>query len=215
LTGWGVRRNQSVSYSSDVFLSYRRANAWPKFVGSIFKPMFDHWLSAELGRTAKVFFDIDDIETGAAWPQKLAHGVASSKLMVCLWSMEYFGSEWCKAELSHMLARREAAARRGDPPPLVVAVVIHGKRFPDELSDIQQFPIQKYANPWLARGSQNEQELSEKIKLLALHVAHALEQVPEYDASWRDLAVQSFESIFRRDVATQRQPPSLGGGQAK
>jgi hypothetical protein len=43
-----------------------------------------HWLDAELGRASSIFFDVRDIETGEAWPYRLADGLAHSKAMVCL-----------------------------------------------------------------------------------------------------------------------------------
>ena len=199
-----------MTYKYDVFLSYRRANAWPKFVDDIFLPMFRHWLSAELGRNPEVFFDADCIETGMQWPNELAMGVASSRLMVCLWSREYFSSDWCMAELSHMMARR-TACDPVNPPPLVLAVIIHdGEQLPVELSGIQQFPIQAYSNPWMRQDSQRAEELSEKLIKLAMHVARALDQIPDYDASWQVLATEQFIQLFHRKVP-QTTPPSLGG----
>jgi len=199
-----------MSYEFDVFLSYRRAQAWPRFVENIFVPMFSHWLGAQLGRDPLIFVDVDCIETGMPWPSRLAASVASSRLMVCLWSREYFSSDWCQAELSHMMARR-VAINADDPLPLIVAVVIHdGDTFPPELGDIQQFPIQKYSNPWMRKGSAKAEELSEKINTLSAHVAHALEYAPEHDPTWRNIATKTFLGTFR-DRTTQSRPPSLGG----
>lgn len=198
-----------MSYKYDVFLSYRRANAWPKFVDRIFLPMFRHWLSAELGRNPEIFFDADCIETGSQWPNELATGVASSKLMVCLWSREYFSSDWCKAELGHMMTRR-ATYDSVNPPPLVLAAIIHdGEWFPVELRNIQQFPIQTYSNPWMREDSQRAEELSEKIMKLAIHVKRALNHVPDYDASWQQLTTDEFTKLFHCKIA-QTAPPSLG-----
>jgi hypothetical protein len=54
----------SVSYTFDVFLSYRRIKRWPQFVEKLFLPMLDHWLCAELGEAPRIYFDVDDIEDG-------------------------------------------------------------------------------------------------------------------------------------------------------
>jgi len=198
-------------YKYDVFLSYRRANAWPKFVDTTFMPMFRHWLMAELGYPPKIFFDVDEIETGESWPYRLALGVASSKIMVCLWSNEYFASPWCQAELGHMLARREATRLPSGPLPLILALVIHdGEKISHSLDDIQRLAIQDYANPWLARGSPKAERLSEQLRRFCLDVVDALEQAPVCDPGWPDLAVDDFVELFRRQVE-QHEVPSLGG----
>jgi hypothetical protein len=174
--------------------------------------MFEHWLEAELGRPPppRIFFDANEIETGESWPHRLAEGVASSKLMVCLWSKEYFSSPWCLAELGHMAARRQSVGPPDAPLPIIIAVVIHdSERISPHLQDIQRFGIQDYANPWLARDSPKAEELSERIRVLARHVAHALERAPEYDTHWTELAVEEFIELFRVQ-SWQQDVPSLG-----
>jgi TIR domain len=200
-----------VPYQYDVFLSYRRANEWPRFVNNIFTPMFRHWLEAELGYPPKIFIDVDDIETGDSWPHRLASGIALSKIMVCLWSTEYFASEWCKAELGHMMARMEQTKEDLGPLPLILALVIHdGENISPQLGHIQRFPIQQYANPWIARDSLRAEELSEWIRRFCIHVGHALSKAPHFDPSWPGLATEQFVRLFQTRAA-QHEVPSLGG----
>jgi TIR domain len=197
-------------YKYDIFLSYRRANAWPRFVDRIFLPMLRHWLQAEMGRPPHIFFDAEELETGESWPHRLAIGVALSKIMICLWSNEYFYSPWCQAELAHMLARRESTRIASGPLPLVLAVVIHdGDSISPALKDIQQLPIQDYANPWLAPYSPRIEELSEHIRRFSVHVHHALQRVPECDPAWENLAVNEFVQLFAHRTR-QHGRPSLG-----
>jgi hypothetical protein len=110
--------------------------------------------------------------------------VARSRIMICLWSRQYFGSDWCKAELAQMLARRQAV---GGVPlrPLIVAAVIHD-------------------------GKQLPRELSFQVRDLAEHAGHAIEKAPPLDEAWQGLAVTAFEGLF---TARQGQyaVPSLGG----
>jgi len=198
-----------VSYKHDAFLSYRRADDWPRFVDGIFLPMLRRELSDTLGRQAEIFHD-GRLEAGGAWPQELALAVARSRIMICLWSRQYFGSDWCKAELGQMLARRQAVG--GVPlPPLVVAAVIHdGNQLPGELDSIQRFEIQRYASPDLAERSQRREELSFKVRDLAEQAGHAIEKAPPLDQAWQGLAITAFEGLF---TARQGQfaVPSLGG----
>ncbi|MEU4446735.1 toll/interleukin-1 receptor domain-containing protein [Actinosynnema sp. NPDC050801] len=199
-----------MSYEFDVFLSYRRTKWWPVYVRKLFLPMLDHWLSAELGAEARIYFDAEDIETGTAWPHRLATGLASSKVMLCLWSREYFASPWCRAELGHMLARRRAAGGSREPLPLILAAVLHdGKDFPGELGDIQHFPLQDCASPWIAEGSPKAEVLSDKVMKLAADLSHAIDRAPAHDPKWRELAIDEFTGLFERS-RTPTRPPSLG-----
>jgi hypothetical protein len=199
-----------MAYQYDVFLSYRRANDWPRFVENHFLPKFKHWLDATLGHTSSVFFDVNVIETGESWPYRLANSLARSRVMVCLWSREYFSSQWCAAELTQMLARRKSLMGPLGPPPLVLAVVIHDSEDLDPgLADIQRFPLQNYSNPWIAEGSLVAEHLSVEIEKLARDVADAISQAPEYDPIWPELVTEEFMRIFKAR-ATQEFPPSLG-----
>jgi TIR domain-containing protein len=200
-----------LTYKYEVFLSYRRINEWPAFVEKTFLPMLKHWLQEELDGSLEIFYDADRLETGEAWPQALAEALATSKLMVCLWSRQYFSSDWCKAELSHMLARRKLTAKSdGQQPPLIIATVIHdGESIPHQLADIQRFNIQEYSNPWLGKGTKKEEELSDHIRRLARHAGHALTKVPEYDPAWPKLATDEFAALFAARHE-QSKVPSLG-----
>jgi hypothetical protein len=200
-----------MAYEWDVFLSYRRSNDWPRFVQRQFLPKLKHWLDTVLGDAAKIFVDVNEIETGDDWPYALAHGLAHSKIMVCLWSAEYFRSKWCALELTHMLARRKSlVTRSGQLPPLILAALIHdSNNLTRELSRIQKFPMQDYSNPWIADGSLTEERLSVEIEKLARHAGNALMHVPEYDDSWPSLATAEFMHLFNGE-ADQDLPPSLG-----
>jgi hypothetical protein len=201
-----------VAYEYEVFVSYRRANEWPRFIEGTFLPMFRHWLSAEMGNQPRIFFDAGMVESGHLWPRVLADGLARSKVMLCLWSREYFGSDWCLAELAHMLARRDAVAElTGASPPLLLPAVIHdGEHISPELGDIQRLNIQPFANPWMAAGSPAAEELSNHIRKFATHVAHAIEGAPDHDPGWSKLATDEFVEVYRR-TSRQRTVPSLGG----
>jgi hypothetical protein len=200
-----------MAYEWDVFLSYRRSNDWPRFVEKQFYPKLKHWLDTTLGDSAEIFVDVQAIEAGDDWPYDLAYGLAHSKIMVCLWSAEYFTSKWCALELAQMLARRKSlAGPAGRLPSLIIAALIHdSQNLPLELKRIQQFPMQDYSNPWIAAGSLTEERLAVEIEKLAGHVAKALKNAPEYDESWSLLAANEFMHLFNSGGG-QNLPPSLG-----
>jgi len=89
-------------------------------------------------------------------------------------------------------------------------VLIHdGENIPSELDYILRFPIQNYANPWLAHGSLNAEVLSGLIRKFSVHVSHALQQVPACDSAWSNVAIDKFVQLFEQQ-AIQRAVPSLG-----
>jgi len=201
---------RGVSYRYDVFLSYRRINRWPQFVDDTFLPMLTHWLTEELDDVPQIFYDRGRLEAGGDWPQELAEAVAASKIILCLWSKQYFSSAWCKAELGHMLARRKAVGGAPLVPIIVPAVIHDGESIPAELRSITKIEIQEYASPWLAENSKSKEELSARIRKLAMNASHALEKAPPFESSWAKLASDEFAALFAARH-TQNVVPSLGG----
>jgi hypothetical protein len=130
--------------------------------------------------------------------------------MVALWSKEYFGSEWCTAELSQ-LHLREGHAEPGEMLDLVVPVIIHdGDAFPPAFARIQARGIQRYASPWPAPNTPDEQRLSEELRTLATAVAHAIDRAPNHDPGWERLSIAQFRAEFADVVARQVTVPTLG-----
>jgi hypothetical protein len=206
-----IKRQDDVTYKHDIFLSYRRHNEWPRFIEEHFLPQLRHWLDTTRGRTTRIFFDQDQIEAGEAWPHALADGLAHSRIMLCLWSREYFSSKWCRAELSHMLARRKSLTKAPNaPPPLVIAVIIHDtEKVHPGVKDIQTYRLQGCCNPWMAKGSSTAERLSTEIERLAGDVAKALTRTPKFNPQWPELATEEFWKIFS-NPEPPRFPPSLG-----
>ena len=203
-----------MAYEWDVFLSYRRYGEWPGWVEKHFYSLLHHWLGEELGDEPKIFFDVQDVETGVRWPPKLARALATSRSMVALWSRQYFRSDWCREELSLMLGREEVS-RLALPTfdgGLVVPVLIHdGDDIPDEMKEIQSLRLQKLCNPRMTSDSPTGEQLSEKIRAWVPDVRAAIERAPAWDSSWPGLATQQFASLFQSHHP-QKKMPSLGAG---
>ncbi len=214
-------------YSHDVFISYRRSHHWPVFVREVLQPMLEHWLSAELGGDARVFIDTE-LETGDRWPQKLAHKLAEAKVMIPLFSYEYWSSEWCQTELAVMLKREELLGLRDEdlwPAPdkehgIIFPLQIHdGEYTPKRLGLIQTTDIVDYASPFLNKESKAFYELSELIREFARDVAKGVKRAPPFKPKWRRLAVEQFEDALVRvqrllsdaPKAKMTGPPSLAG----
>lgn len=83
----GVKRLGSMPYQFHIFLTHRRHREWPEWVKDKFLPIFQPWLGEELGEDNRTFFD-QEIETGTAWPHKLAQVMAEFRVLVPLWSRQ-------------------------------------------------------------------------------------------------------------------------------
>ena len=191
-------------YSYDIFLSYRRWAEWPDWIDAHFAPLLNHWVGEELRRKPDIFLDTDIVEVGDVWPDELAIGLASARVMVCLWSGSYFDSSWCLAELSHMLHRQDALGGSR----IILPVLIHdGERIPNSLRYIQSIQIRDFANPRMTRESPNSEKLSERIRYFATTLALAIERAPAFDEKWLSQARLAIHKAL--DGTIRKEPISL------
>jgi hypothetical protein len=164
-------------YNFDVYVSYRRRGEWPTWVKRHFLPLIYHWLSERLGRDPLIFFHERFLEIASPWPAELAKGLATSRVMVCLWSRSYFESDWCLAELSQMLYRQEASGN----PRLILPVLVHdGDRIPAPMRAMQPLDISEYTNPRMVVGSPNSEKLSHLLKTFSESIFHAIDTSPPF-----------------------------------
>jgi hypothetical protein len=206
VSGTSIATTQPAGYLFDVFVSYNESNLWPEWVGAHFRPMLEHFLSTALGRRASLFCTTNGIRSD----RERREAYLSSRVMVSLWSREYFSGD-CVQELAHMLARSRWSRTHGLFQQLVLGATIHGeKQLPPSVADLQRVDVSAYANPWLPRGSASVAELSEMIKSFADDVANAVENAPAWDPQWLTLESGGFASQIRRENAGQRSVPSLG-----
>jgi hypothetical protein len=200
-----------MAYEHDVFLSYRRYGEWPEWVRNVFRPLFAHWLGEECPQV-RIFIDYE-IESGDAWPERLGKALSESRVLVPLFSRQYFSSPWCQLELSQMAAREKKCNFRtaNNPRGLIVPAHIHdGNGFPAGARAIQAAKLQEYTNIRLAKGSPTEERLSEEIRGWVPDIANAITCAPPHDDEWTQLAVEAFVNQFKLGDSKQTVPPSLG-----
>ena len=163
------------------------------------------------GNQPRIFFDENDLESGTAWPWKLAAALASSKVLVCLWSRQYFSSPWCKAELSHMRARENRCgySTAQNPAGLILPAIIHdGNDLPAEERITTPLLLADVVNVRMARGSRKAEILAERVARWAPAVANAVRRAPQFDADWQNLAEATIGPLFR-SPQPQNSLPSL------
>lgn len=114
------------------FLSYARRDA----VGNRYLSRLHEQLAQEVARVAGLpasvaapdvgFLDVEGVEHGDVWPDALARALQECRVLVCLYSRAYFGSEYSGKEVQVFRQRLAAHAldRPGTaPPPLILPVL--------------------------------------------------------------------------------------------
>lgn len=127
-------------YEFDVFLSYSRIGSSPGWVHNHFLPKMRDCLTDEIGYRPSVFVD-QEMEIGTVWPDKLERALSRSKILVAIYSPQYFRSEWCLAEW-HSMAEREQILG------LTSSELTKGLIFPVLYSDSHNFPEYGRARMW-------------------------------------------------------------------
>jgi hypothetical protein len=197
-----------MDYQFDVFISYRRLNEWPEWIKKHFFKIFQHWLDEELGKNCRISIDYN-METGHSWPAGLANDLSRSKVLVPLWSPQYFNSTWCLKEMSLFVAREKMTGfgTAKNSQRLIVPAVIHDKdSFPDEAKLIQFKEIQPYCNIRVGEGSKILELLSENIRDWVPDICNAINKAPPFDPEWKMIAYVEFMKLFRISNANNQMP---------
>lgn len=200
-------------YEHHIFVSYRRSDEeWVRWTRHNLVRALSSLLRPRLG-SVKIFVD-ESIETGASWPNQLAHNLARSQLMVAVLSRDYFCSEWCRLELALMHHREKLVQFRTPQNPfgLIIPLVIDdGECFPPEVQAMQSQSLHAFANPFMRSDSPRQEELAEVLKdKVCPDIERALTRVPAFDPAWEDLAHEQFENAFRIALGAQTTVPSFG-----
>jgi hypothetical protein len=87
-----------VAYDYDIFVSYKRDPETLQWIRRFLRPLLVHRVQMELGRPVGVYVHevSDQIQAGTAWPIELGNVIASSRVLIALWSGDYLSSEWVR-----------------------------------------------------------------------------------------------------------------------
>ena len=168
-----------MSYQYDVFISYKRGGLYGDWVHDVFKDLFQAHLNQCLDWDAKIFIDVDNIQTGDAWPKHLQNALADSKCLLGIWSPQYFRSTWCQYECSVMLDRGQN---------LIIPISLHdGKRFPECVENIQRENFNDFALSKTAlKVPKKRLKLEKKTNILAKATADIIQHVPSWQNKYRE-----------------------------
>ena len=187
-----------MTYLHDVFISYRREPiAWTEWTREHFKTLMLAYLQQDLARQPDVFVD-DGIEEGSEWPKELARHLATSRVMVAVFSGDYFSSDWCLHELDLMLGRSKLI---GNDCRLIIPVVVHdGELIPDEIRVLQPANFYAFRVAYINRATPLYQNFSEAMKALSPKIKRAIDTAPPFDPAWENECRTRFGSLYQESL---------------
>jgi hypothetical protein len=182
-----ARAWETMTYRYDVFVSYPRERDHQLWVREIFIEAFKLHLTQDLGRPPKIFYD-QIILDGSAWPEKLKAALATSRLLVPVWSINYFFSDWCMGECAVFLHREQRLGYRttANPCGLIQPIrLFDGKKYPSFAQQIQSLDVTEFN-----LISENYKKTEQYFGLLKLvkgwtpSVADAITGCPDWSEEW-------------------------------
>lgn len=198
-------------YEFDVFVSYRRQQLWTPWVRDHLKELIEAYLQHDLGRIPRIFVD-ERIEVGADWIDSLGEALAKSKVVLGVFSKDYFASPWCIHELDLITERSSVAAgkKAADICRLIVPTVVHdGEVVPDPIRRIQPCDLKKFRVAHICKGTPLYQEFSGAIGKLSPQIAKAIEFAPDFEEKWIEHHQSRFNQVYESDLAGNARLPEM------
>jgi hypothetical protein len=177
-----------MEYIYDVFVSYKRHRDWTPWTREHIFDLLDAYLTQELGDKPSIFID-DKIEPGADWPNRLGNALARSRVLLPIFSGDYFGSDWCLHELDLLHGRMLINPGK----VLIIPIQGHdGDLIPKEIARLQPVDFREFRNPDIQRKTPRFEKFADEVGKLAPKLAQAIGSVPVFDPAW----VQEYEGRF-------------------
>ncbi|MEM6541666.1 MAG: toll/interleukin-1 receptor domain-containing protein [Bacteroidota bacterium] len=187
-------------YSYDIYISYPRGGMTSKWIQDTFLPLLNHSLGMFLGRSATLFFDYSELSAGDEFPVAIEEALRNSKILIALYTPNYFNSNWCVAEhRTFELKEKEFNSS------LIVPIVLHnGQMFPEYARVRQWSDFREYFRLGdTFKLTERYSEFEEKVGELSDAISSLIHKVPELK--------KNFKVIKPSDVKIKRidGPPLL------
>lgn len=169
------------NYEFDVFISYRREGNPHKWVRNHFFPRLKDCLADHLPDDPNVFID-EGMEVGTVWPDRLEEALTRTKILVPVFSPQYFRSRWCLAEWDSMVGRERVLGRRGLIYPVLFSDSDNFPSFARERSwrDLKKWnrpdPVFQQTVHWI--------DFLQAVEDIAIDLSGLLAKVPEWQPDW-------------------------------
>ena len=174
-------------YEFDLFISYRRRGNPHQWVRNHFFPRLRDCLDDHLDKDPALFID-ESLEKGANWPIGLQNALNRTKILVPIYSPQYFRSKWCLAEWHTMAERERLLGLNSVERP-------QGLIYPILFSDSDNFPDYARWHSWKNFKKLNRPDpvfqrttkwmsFHRKVEAVAMDLANLLPQVPDWRPDW-------------------------------
>ena len=174
-------------YEFDVFISYRRSGNPLKWVQNHFYPRLRDYLADHLPKAPALFLDVN-MEKGTHWPTRLENALNRTKILVPIYTAEYFQSPWCLAEWTTMAEREVLLGLRSDerPQSLIYPILLNDKvNFPPFAHLHNWWDLKEWNSPDLVYQQTVEWvSFLRQIDAMAEDLAALLPQVPPWQPGW-------------------------------
>lgn len=197
-----------MAYQHDVFISYKREHLWTPWTRDHFKVLLRSYLQQDLGREPEIFVD-ERIIVGADWVDSLAEHLAHSRVLVAIFSADYFSSDWCIHELDLMLERSQSCpGATSEDARLIIPVIVHdGDLIPVPVKRRNPVHLEKYRIAHINRETLDYHEFSKAMQALSPMIASAVQSAPAYEDAWVSTHKQRLNMVFENVEKKQRTPP--------
>jgi cellulose biosynthesis protein BcsQ len=176
------RTSSELGYEYDLYFSYARSELTTEWVDRQLLPLMQKHLEFELAETVKVFFDRAQITAGQDWAGAQRRALLQSRLLLAIWSPQYFKSRWCLAEFETFRRRSQLVDRN-----LIVPLTVHnGELFPPEALAMQWADFKEFMIVGRAFNRMTERyvRFEEAVGNLCRQIKSQLNSVPAFNPKW-------------------------------
>lgn len=183
-------------YMHEIFISYKREENWTPWVRQ-FASYLKSYLQQDLGFEPRIFID-ERIEGGSDWVTEIAYNLATSKVVIPLFSKDYFSSHWCIHELDLMMERAlHSGSNIKNQCKLIIPALVHdGEIIPSEVNRTQLKDFKEFRTIGICPGTEKFLKYSETLKAFSIEVTRALSSAPSFDVRWIEHHVKRLNEVY-------------------
>ncbi|MGX1929716.1 KGGVGR-motif variant AAA ATPase [Flagellimonas sp. 2504JD4-2] len=166
------KKTSQISY--DVYVSYSRSDY--EWVNEAFLPTFRDYLGEHLGRSPRIYMDINELDFFQDWAKSLQSGIRNSKSFVFIIGNTF--GQFQQQELQNLMKFQSEGNERTVFPVLLQDRKEEGVPWhllPQELSNIQALVLNK-SKSLHTKNTRNIVDFGRKVDDFSKHVAQSIEQ---------------------------------------
>jgi hypothetical protein len=183
-----------MAYQYDLFISYKTNPDWNLWTREHICGMLKSYLSDDLPHPPRIFID-DHAQTGEDWVNGIGAALGCARILLAVFTLPYFTSQWCLHELDLMHKRLLSMTSH----TLIFPVIAGGtlEMLPPEIERLQAYDLKRFRLRHLSSGTPRFEDFSQEIKKLSFEIAAAINQAPPYNPAWEQDCKKRFNDVYR------------------